>query len=492
MTSVRSLAVLALPLLLAVGVVPQAGIPPVRPGDVVLTGGFLFDGVRDTIVPNTGIVIRSGIFQTVGATLQGVDLAGATVVKLSDTDYILPGLFDLHAHYAIDLFDQGRVDEYTVNPIVFLANGVTSTFPAGEIDPEGMMAARRRIERGEQVGARIMSSGPYFGTARPSWRAADETPEQVRKEVDEWAARGVKGFKAKGIQGPQLLALIDQAHKYGLPVTGHLDSGSRSSVNPRDAIYMGIDRIEHFMGGDAITADRNAYASLEQLDVNRPEVDAIMKLYIQRNVYFDATLSAYGYWYKPKDERIFTTWMDEQSFLTPHAREVANIRKKPQLEQFKRLYDVKQREVKKFYDAGGAKLITSGTDHPSWGEYLSGFSTHRELQTFVQAGIPAAAAIKMATINAAHAMRMGDQLGTIETSKLADLLIVRGNPLQDIKNTRNVQRVMLGGKVYDAAELLASVKGKMGPATAADDEWWQGDKRFPPAGRGGRGAPPRH
>ena len=367
MTSARSLAVLALPLLLAVGVVPQAGIPLVRPGDVVLTGGFLFDGVRDTTVPNTGIVIRSGIFQTVGASLQGVDLAGATVVKLSDTDYILPGLFDLHAHYAIDLFDQGRVDEYTVNPIVFLANGVTSTFPAGEIDPEGMMAARRRIERGEQVGARIMSSGPYFGTARPSWRAADETPEQVRKEVDEWAARGVKGFKAKGIQGPQLLALIDQAHKYGLPVTGHLDSGSRSSVNPRDAIYMGIDRIEHFMGGDAITADRSAYASLEQLDVNRPEVDAIMKLYIQRNVYFDATVSAYGYWYNPKDERIFTTWMDEQSFLTPHAREVANIRKKPQVEQFKRLYDVKQREVKKFYDAGGAKLITSGTDHPELG-----------------------------------------------------------------------------------------------------------------------------
>ena len=155
----------------------------------------------------------------------------------------------------------------------------------------------------------------------------------------------------------------------------------------------------------------------KQLDVNRPEVDAIMKLYIQRNVYFDATVSAYGYWYNPKDERIFTTWMDEQSFLTPHAREVANIRKKPQVEQFKRLYDVKQREVKKFYDAGGAKLITSGTDHPSWGEYLSGFSTHRELQTFVQAGIPAAAAIKMATINAAHAMRMGDQLGTIETEQ---------------------------------------------------------------------------
>ena len=72
------------------------------------------------------------------------------------------------------------MDEYTVNPIVFLANGVTSTFPAGEVDPEGMMAARRRIERGEQIGPRIHSSGPYFGTARPGWRNADWTPERIR------------------------------------------------------------------------------------------------------------------------------------------------------------------------------------------------------------------------------------------------------------------------------------------------------------------------
>lgn len=481
------LALAALPVALALGTIPQAGSAPVRAGDVVITGGFLFDGVRDTTVPNTGIIVRSGIFQAVGADLSGVDLTGATVIRLTDTDYILPGFFDLHAHYAIDLFGQGRVDEYTVNPVLFLANGVTSTFPAGEIDPEGMMAARRRIERGEQIGARILSSGPYFGTARPGWRSADQTPEKIRQEVDEWAARGVRGFKAKGIQGPQLLALIDQAHKYGLPVTGHLDSGARGSVNPRDAIHMGIDRIEHFMGGDAITPDRSAYASLEQLDVDRPEVAAIMKLYIDRNVYFDATVSAYGYWYNPKDERIFTGEFDEQSYLTPHARDVANTRKKPQLEQFKRLYEVKQREVKKFYDLGGAKLITNGTDHPSWGEYLSGFSTHRELQTLVQAGIPPAAALKMATINAAHAMRMGDSLGTIETSKIADLTIIRGNPLQDIRNTRNVQRVMLAGTLHDAAALLASVKGKMGPASAADDEWWQGNKRFPPAARGGRG-----
>jgi imidazolonepropionase-like amidohydrolase len=465
----------------------QATAPVVvRAGDVVITGGFLFDSLGDAVVPNKGIVVRSGIFQSVGTNLDGVDLTGANVVRLSQDDYVLPGLFDLHAHYAMDLFGQGRVDEYTVNPIVFLANGVTSTFPAGEVDPEGMMAARRRIERGEQVGARIHSSGPYFGSARPGWNAAAETPDQIRKEVDEWAARGVKGFKAKGIQPAQLLPLIDQAHRYGLTVTGHLDSGSGRSVNPRDAIYMGIDRVEHFMGGDALTPDRSAYASLEQLDVTRPEVDAIIQLYLQRNVYYDATVSTYGYWYNPKDMRIFTTWVDEMSFLTPHARAVVEERlpKRSNNEQFKRIYEVKLKEIKRFYDAGGGRLITSGTDHPSWGEYLSGFCTHRELNALVLAGIPPVAAIKMATINAARAMRMGDELGTIEPAKLADLAIVRGNPLQDIKNTHNVQRVMVRGQLYDAKALLESVKGKMGPAAATDDDWWQGNKRFASSARG--------
>lgn len=452
---------------------------PLRAGDIVFVGGQRFDTVREAMVPNTGIVVRSGMLLEVDAKLAGRDTSAARLVQLTADQFVLPGLFDLHAHYAIDLFNAGRVDEFTVNPVVFLGNGVTSTFPAGEVDPEGMYAARRRIEKGEQIGARIHSSGPYFGTARPSWKAADETPARIRQEVDEWAARGVRGFKAKGIQPPQLLALIDQAHRYGLPVTAHLDSGFRNSVNPRDAINMGIDRIEHFMGGDAITGDKSAYASLEALDVTRPEVDAIMDLYMARNVYFDATVSAYGYWYDPKDARVFTKWVDEMSFLTPHARAIAEaaLPRRPN-EQFKRIYEVKLKEVKRFFDRGGARLITVGTDHPSWGEYLSGFGTHRELHALVLSGIPPAAALKMATINAARALRVGDTLGSIDAGKMADLAIVRGNPLTAITNTRNVEWVMVAGVLHDARALLSSVKGKMGPATAADDEWWKGNVRL--------------
>ena len=75
-------------------------------------------------------------------------------------------------------------------------------------------------------------------------------------------------------------------------------------------------------------------------------------------------------------------------------------------------------------------------------------------------------------------MGLGDRLGTLEAGKLADLFVVRGNPLQDITTTRNVRLVMARGQLHDAAELLASAKGKMGPATVADDDWWKGRVRF--------------
>ena len=457
--------------------------PLIQAGDIVLTGGWLFDSVQDAAVPNTGIVVRSGIFLEVGADLSRRDLNATQVVRLANDEYVLPGLIDLHAHYAVDLFGQGRVDEYTVNPVVFLANGVTSTFPAGEYDPEGMLATRRRIEKGAQIGARILSSGPFFGSARYGWDNLVETPQRIREEVDTWAARGVRGLKAKGIAPAQLEALIDQAHQHGLTVTGHLNSGFRNSVNPRDAIHLGIDRIEHFLGGDAIRGDRDAYDSLETLEVTRPEVDAIIDLYLRRNVYYDATVSAYGYWYDPKDPRIFAPWAEERSFLTAHANTIVSARlPRPGLEQFKGIYAVKFGELKRFYDRGGARLVTVGTDHPSWGEFLSGFGMHRELLAFVLAGIPPAAAIKMATINAAHAIRMSDQLGTIEPGKLADLVVVRGNPLVEIRNTRNTVRVMTSGRLYDPQALLDSVKGRFGPASEAEDDWWKGKARFRGAG----------
>lgn len=432
---------------------------PVRGQDLIVRGGWLFDAVGDTSVRNTVIVIRGGKFARIGASVSDVDPGAGPLIQLGNDDYILPGIFDLHAHYNINVLGRGRIDETDHYSVIYLANGVTSTFPAGEYNPIRMLEMRKRIDRGEQIGPRVYNSGPYYGQSMP--RGA--TAQDVIERVDMWAALGARGFKAKRINPQQLEALIRRAHQHGLTVTGHLDSGFRNSVNPRDAILMGIDRIEHFLGGELLPDSQSAYDSLENLTEAMLDSDAfreIVELFLERGVFFDATLTAYGYFGK-RDE-VYRQWVDESKYFTPQVRQWATGRPHRVIEQFEKIYHVKHKTLKRFYDAGGR--ITLGTDHVSTGEYLAGFAAHRELDAFVRAGITPADALKIATINGARALNVSDKLGSIEVGKFADLFIIRGDPLDDIRNTRNVHTVVKGGVAYDSAELLKSVEGKLGPS----------------------------
>ena len=108
--------------------------------EIILRGGWVFDTENEKFVENEATVIRGGIFSSVGKGLENIMLTGAEIIELDTNDYVLPGIFDLHAHYNVNLFGRKRREEFTVNPVVFLANGVTSTIPAGEFLPEEMMA----------------------------------------------------------------------------------------------------------------------------------------------------------------------------------------------------------------------------------------------------------------------------------------------------------------------------------------------------------------
>ncbi|MEE2826907.1 MAG: amidohydrolase family protein [Planctomycetota bacterium] len=462
MISSSTLACTALLSLLASSQLSQTPNDQVELTDAQIVGGWVFDSASARFTRNPGLAIRGGRFVKFSASEPT-----SQRIELSDQDYILPGLIDGHAHYNVKLIKKRR-EEFNVLPVQYLANGVTVTFSCGEFDPEEMQKLRKRIEQGKQVGPRLINSGPYFGRARPGWRGI-KPADEIRQEVDFWVAQGVGGFKAKAISPQELKPLIDQAHHHDLTVTGHLGSGYRNSVNPRDAIGMGIDRVEHFLGGDAMPATESAYQSLARITPDMKSFQEIVQLYIDQKTWFDATITAYGYFGERGEE--YDYWFDEQTLFTPYIRQRLESRppRKP-MEMFEQIYRAKQKTIRAFWQAGGR--ITLGTDHFSDGHFLPGFGAHRELDALVRSGIPAGDAIKIATINGAQALGIEADHGSIEVGKSADLFVIRGNPLEDIRRTRHVQQVMTGGAIYQSKKLLQSAKGKLGPGNDEEAADW--------------------
>ena len=443
-------------------------------GSLLIRGGWLFDGVTDTRRRNSGIVIREGKIAALDVTADQQNFAHATIIELAESETILPGLIDLHAHYNLDLVDKGRVEEVVHNGIIFLANGVTSTWSAGEFYPERVIAQRDLIEAGDAIGPRIFVSGPYFGAFRCEYQvkvAADEcvawpndiSEEEIRSEVDKWAQQGVVSIKIKQATPGEAKILIDQAHKNGMTTVGHLGNYNvEYDVSTRDAILMGIDRIEHQLT-----------LALGSDDPRSAEMDEMVDLMIKHQVYYSANLQMYGGINLRRDHPTEMIWAEEAKYFTPYTQSLLEQRGPPEPESGWPEYTQRVVELMELYKAGGENLLIVGTDEPVYTTLLPGFAYHRELLALTYAGLTPAAVLKAATINGATALGVADRLGSVEAGKLADLLVVRGNPLDDIKVARNIRFVVKEGVVHDSKTLLLSAEGKIGPAGPADHTDWE-------------------
>ena len=459
-------------LILLTSVMAQAQMSETENEELIIRGGWLFDGVSDTRRRNSGIVIRNGEIVEVDANVEQQIQTTANVIDLQDTETILPGMIDLHAHYNLDLVDAGRVEEVVYNGIIFLANGVTSTWSAGEYYPERVIAQRNLIEAGEATGPRLFVSGPYFGAFRceysiktaaddcPAW-PNDITEDEIRQEVDKWAKQGVVSIKIKQATPAEAKILIEQAHINGMTTAGHLANYNvEYDVHLRDAILMGIDRVEHQL-------------TLGSGGPRSAEMDEMINLILTHQVYYDANLQMYGGINLRREHSSDMIWTDEGKYFTPYTQTLLEQRGPPPPESDQAEFAQRVLELRTLYEAGGGHLLIVGTDEPVYTSLLPGFAYHRELLAMTYAGLPPATVLKAATINGANALGIEVRLGSVEPGKLADLVVVRGNPLDDIKAARKIRIVIKDGVVHDPEALLRSAEGMIGPVGPEDHASWE-------------------
>jgi imidazolonepropionase-like amidohydrolase len=287
----------------------------------------------------------------------------------------------------------------------------------------------------------------------------DITEAEIRAEVDFWADRGVVSIKIKQATPDETRILIDQAKRRGLTTAGHLyNYEMRYDVDAREAIRMGLDRLEHNM-------------TLGTGGPRSAEADEVIDLLLEKQVFFDANLQMYG-GINLRKELPGMVWTDEARYFTPYAQNLLEKRGPPAPESEPEDFNQRLVELRKFYAAGGANLLIVGTDEPVYTTLLAGFAYHRELMALVYAGISPADVLQAATINGARALGVDDRLGTIEPGKLADLYVAEGNPLEDITAARNVALVVKDGQVYRPEELLDSAVGGIGPTGPEDHADW--------------------
>lgn len=414
-------------------------LSPAQKGALVITNANLIDGTGKPPLKDAVIVIENGRITSIGSR-STVKLPKKAKIFDAQGKYVVPGLFDMHAHF----------EQVEWGP-VYLAAGVTTVRDVGN-EFEFMTSVRDAIKEGRGLGPRILLAGIIDGDSPMALGVIRaNTPEEARAVVNRYYNAGFNQIKIYSSMKPEILKVIcDESHKLGLTVTGHVPNG----MNAIQAVEAGMDQINHvqYLIAPFVPKDYKPQRGVvPKVDFNSDEVKNSIKFFKEHNTVFDPTLVVMEMIFHPASTPFASFEPGAAKLPQELYAPINNTGLPPERAAYGReTLDLFSKIVGELHKNG--LTIVAGTD-----QVVPGHSLRRELELYVKAGFTPIEAIQAATIVPARVMKMDKDLGTLEQGKIADLILVDGNPLENISNLRNTKYVVTGGRMFDCAELWQSV-----------------------------------
>jgi imidazolonepropionase-like amidohydrolase len=433
------------------------------PSPTVITHATIVNPGTSSVQRNRTVVITGDRITSVSDADKFQLPKNARVIDASG-QYLIPGLWDMHVHSAFgDWFPGGRD---IILPL-FIANGVTGVRDMGGDIPV-LMEWRKEIASGQIVGPRMVISGPMLDAYLPNGKLrfpssiAVSTPATAVAAVDSLKAQGVDFIKVQSvISHDAYLAAAAEAHKQGLPIVGHVPD----KVRIQEVVEAGQKSIEHLMGifegcstqeDKFIKGEGNLKLLLTTQDPQR--CDLLIKLLAQNQTWQVPTLA----WQRggtfldqrdlkhdPLDKYVPAYWRDVTWHRFTDEMMPDLLRDPLALRQD---YFAHNLQIVGAMHRAGVPFM-AGTDTAPGVYIVPGFSLHDELANFVEAGFTPMEALQTATSNPAKFLGMEASFGSVEPGKIADLVLLSANPLEDIRNTRKISIVVANGHIFDRAAL---------------------------------------